>query len=375
MDFAITDDQKALQGLAHEILGDTVTHEHLTSLEATGWSVFDRPLWGRLAEAGLTGIALPEEHGGAGLGFLDLALVLEEIGRAVAPVPAVATLVLGALPVARFGSAEQQARLLPGVVSGDLLLTAALAEPGEPGPLAPLTTATRDGDGWVLNGEKAFVPYAAEADWLLVPAAGDGGAVGVFLVPRGASGLSVTPLETTNREPQGALELNGVCVPSADVLAAPGSGDDVVRYTVLYGTAALCCVAAGVTQAALRMTATYTSGREQFGKPIASFQAVGQRAADAYIDAEIVRLTAYQAAWRLDAGWPANDEVAVAKFWAGDGGSRVVHACQHLHGGIGVDVDYPLHRYFLWVKQIEHELGTPTRQLLTLGASLAATSV
>ena len=123
------------------------------------------------------------------------------------------------------------------------------------------------------------------------------------------------------------------------------------------------------------MTAKHTTTREQFGKPIASFQAVGQRAADAYIDTEMVRLTALQAVWRLSEGWPADEEVAVAKFWVGDGGMRALHACQHLHGGLGVDLDYPLHRYFLWGKQLEHELGTPTRQLLTLGAQLAATPV
>jgi alkylation response protein AidB-like acyl-CoA dehydrogenase len=150
---------------------------------------------------------------------------------------------------------------------------------------------------------------------------------------------------------------------------------DLVEELRRHLTAALCCVAAGVCQAALEMTATHTAKREQFGKPIASFQAVGQRAADAYIDSELVELTALQAAWRLSAGWPADEEIAVAKFWAGDGGMRVVHACQHLHGGLGVDLDYPLHRYFLWAKQIEHELGTPTRQLLDLGAHLAATPV
>jgi alkylation response protein AidB-like acyl-CoA dehydrogenase len=140
-------------------------------------------------------------------------------------------------------------------------------------------------------------------------------------------------------------------------------------------TAGLAMEASGVCGAALEMTAKYTSEREQFGKKIAEFQAVGQRAADAYIDTEMVRLTALQAMWRLAEGWPADEEVAVAKFWVGDGGMRALHACQHLHGGLGVDLDYPVHRYFVWGKQLEHELGTPTRQLLTLGAQLAQTPV
>jgi 3-oxocholest-4-en-26-oyl-CoA dehydrogenase beta subunit len=152
---------------------------------------------------------------------------------------------------------------------------------------------------------------------------------------------------------------------------APPAGADVVRYAVLAGTAALCCVQAGICAEALAMTAAYTTKREQFGKPIGSLQAVGQRAADAYVDTEVIRVTAYQAIWRLAEDLPAADEVAVAKFWAGEAGVRVLHACQHLHGGIGVDLDYPLHRYFLATKHIEHTLGTATRALLTLGDSLA----
>jgi alkylation response protein AidB-like acyl-CoA dehydrogenase len=365
VDFTFTDDQDQLRSLAKEILSDLATHERLTRLEREQPDgVFDRDLWQRLAESGLTGIAIPEEYGGAGLGLLDLAVVLEEIGRAVAPVPAVSTLVLGALPVARFGTPELRGKLLPGVVDGSLILTAALAEPGEGPPSAPTTVATPDGDGWRLDGEKAFVPYGAEADWILVPAAVEGDRGQLFVVPADAAGITVTPLRTTNREPLAGLTLSGV-------RPVESLGPEAVDFAGAHGTAAICAVAAGVCAAALAMTAKYTSERIQFDKPIASFQAVGQRAGDAYVDTEIVRLTAYQAIWRLAAGWPAGDEIAVAKFWAGDGGSRVVHAAQHLHGGIGVDLDYPLHRYFLWAKQLEHELGTPTRQLLALGASLA----
>jgi alkylation response protein AidB-like acyl-CoA dehydrogenase len=363
MDFSITDDQRSLVDLTREILSDQVTHEHLAGLEAQaqesgGWSIFDRSLWGRLAEAGITGIAVPEEHGGAGLGFLDLALVLEEIGRGVAPVPAVPTLAT-AYVLARHKAA---ADLLGGVADGTTILTTAFE--GE-------VNATRDGQSWQLSGDKSFVPYGAEADVVVVPAESDSGPV-VVLLRRNTPGVTVTELQTTNREPQAQLTLDGARVPADSVIT---DAADLVADLRRHTTAALAMVASGVCAAALAMTAKHTSEREQFGKKIASFQAVGQRAADAYIDNELVRLTALQAAWRLDAGWPADDEIAVAKFWAGDGGMRVVHAGQHLHGGLGVDLDYPLHRYFLWCKQIEHELGTPTRQLLTLGASLAATPV
>ena len=356
MDFSLTDDQQSLRDLARQILTEGATHEHLQQLERESWSVFDRALWQRLAYAGITGIAVPESHGGGGLGFLELAVVFEEVGRTVAPVPAVPTLAT-AYVLAKHGTGEEH---LAGVAAGSTVLTTAFE--GD-------VTARRDAEGWTLDGEATFVPYGAIADVTVVVAESDAGPV-VALVPQGTHGVTVTVLETTNREPQALLTLDGVR--GCEVI---GDAADLVHDLRLHTTAAVCSVAAGVCQAALEMTAKHTASREQFGKPIASFQAVGQRAADAYIDTEMVRLTAQQAAWRLSAGWQADEEIAVAKFWVGDGGMRALHACQHLHGGLGVDLDYPLHRYFLWGKQLEHTLGTPTKQLLLLGAQLAANPV
>jgi alkylation response protein AidB-like acyl-CoA dehydrogenase len=360
MDFSFTEDQVSLQGLAREILTENATHTRLSELEAAGGSVYDEALWKQLAASGITGIAISEEQGGAGQGFLDLAVVFDEVGRAVAPVPAVPTLVTAY--VLGKSAPASVASLLPGVASGDVILTTAFGETGD-------VTARQDGDGWVLNGEKNFVPYGAEADVVAVIADTDNGKI-VALVPKGAAS-EITELHTTNHEPQAALTFNGVQVAADAVITDSDVAADLKRHH----TAALSMVAAGVCKAALEMTAKYTSEREQFDKKIASFQAVGQRAADAYIDTELIRLTALQAIWRLAEGWPADEEVAIAKFWAGDGGTRVVHAAQHLHGGLGVDVDYPLHRYFTWCKQIENELGSPTRQLLSLGAMLAANPV
>lgn len=377
MDFNISSDQKELRDLTRSILTDHATHDRFKALEKQSRSIFDRELWKRLAEVGVTGIVIPEAHGGLGLGFLDLAVVLEEIGRFVAPVPSVAVLALGALPVARHAPAEIQSQLLPGIASGELLVTTALTEPGEPDPLAPTTRATKDGDTWTITGEKAFVPYGAEVDWLVVPAtvqggAGDGSVV-LLLVSGTAEGLARTDLVTTNRQPQADLSFAGVV--ASGVIAEGEGAREALEDIRLHATSALCSLAAGLTFEAVRMTARYTSERIQFDKPIAAFQAVGQRAADAYIDAELVRLTALQAAWRLSEGLPAADEVAIAKFWAGEGSDRALHAAQHLHGGIGVDTDYPLHRYFVWGKAVEHELGTPTRQLLALGKIIASTPV
>ena len=359
MNFALTEDQQALQSLAREIVTDLAAHERLAKLEAAGQPVFDRDGWAKFAEAGLIGIGLPEERGGGGLSFLETALVAEEVGRGPAYLPYVPATV-SALAIARFGG---DAQLVSGVADGSKLSTFALDEPGEADYLAPQTTY-RDG---TISGEKSLVPYGAEADFMLVSASVDDG-VGVFVADTKSSGIEAVPLHTTNHEPHAHVTFDNV--------PAEQLGDaDVVHFLVTHGDAALACLQAGVCDAALRLTAQYTSNRRQFDKPIAEFQAVAQRAADAYVDTECIRLTAHQAASRLAAGLPADEEVATAKFWAGDGGSRVVHACQHLHGGIGVDLDYPVHRYFLWTKQIEHTLGTPTRSLLRLGRLLATTPV
>jgi alkylation response protein AidB-like acyl-CoA dehydrogenase len=373
MDMIVTEDQQALVDLAKQVLTDRVTPAALSALEsATDGGVWDAGTWQALAAAGIVGASLPEAHGGGGLGLVELGLVLEEVGRAAAPLPFVSTVAIGAHAVARHGTDAQKAALLPGVCDGSTILTAALAEPGETHPRAPMTNVTRDSDGLRLWGTKVLVPYAAQASCILVPAALEDG-VAVLLVDPTAPGVTVTPVVVTSREPTAAVELNGVHVADGDVLGGltGAAGRELVDDVVQLGTAALCSLQAGVCDGALRLTAAYTRERKQFGVAIGSFQAVGQRAADAFVDTEIVRLTARQAMWRLAEGLPAHDEIAVAKFWAADGGGRVAHAAQHLHGGIGVDLEYPLFRYFLATRQIEHTLGSPTRQLLTLGASLA----
>jgi alkylation response protein AidB-like acyl-CoA dehydrogenase len=271
------------------------------------------------------------------------------------------------MPIVRFGSDAQRAALAAPVVQGESILTAALTELGTD-PQHPTTTARKDGDAWVLDGVKVCVPAGLLANHILVPAATGERTLGVFIVDASASGVTRLRQDTTSGIPEAKLELSGV---AGEPLGGPEAGAEIVDWLVDFGTAALCAEAVGVCEAALKLTAEYTKTREQFDRVIATFQAVGQRAADAYVDTEAVRLTAYQAIWRLAAGLPAAEEVAIAKFWAAEGGQRVVHAAQHLHGGMGVDRDYPLHRYFLWAKQIELTLGGSTQQLLRLGKILA----
>lgn len=359
MDFRWSEEQQELRTLARSILDDLATHDRLAALEADGDTVFDRNLWQELANAGILGVVIPEEHGGAGLGLLELLLVLEEAGRTVAPVPLIPTLVSGALALAQFGDQAATSTWLPRIAGGDAIVTAAAN--GVDDGLVQV-----DADGR-LAGECPFVPYAGEADLLLVPATGDGH-VGLYLVEPGP-GVTVTDLRSTNRAPLGHVVLDGAT--ATPLVAAGPDGERAVDWVVQRTMAAWCVVQAGVCEGALQHIAAHTSTREQFGKKIAEFQAVSQRAADAFIDTQMVRLTAWQAVFRLSQGWECDAEVLSARFWAGDGAMRVVHAAQHLHGGIGVDLSYPLHRYFLWAKQLEHTVGTPTRSLVRLGKLLA----
>ena len=372
MDFTLTDEQLAVRDLAAQILTERATPERVREIEATDdW--FDRDLWAELARADLLGLALPEAHGGGGFGLFEVALILEQVGRAVAPVPVLATVVLGALPLAEFGSDAQQAAWLPGVASGEVVLTAALSEGGDGlPPEVPATTAAAEGEGWRLTGTKQFVPTAHLADRILVPARTADGASTVFLVDPTVAGVSVEVSRATSLEPVATLRLDGVMVGRDDVVGPVDGGSAVTSWIADRAVVALCATQAGVCEAALRLTADYTSNRRQFGSPIATFQAVAHRAADAYIDTEAIRLTAHQAAWRLAEGHEAAEQIAIAKFWAADGAHRVTHAAQHLHGGIGMDLDYPVHRTFRWARHLELTLGGGTTHLRRLGAILAS---
>lgn len=367
MDFELSEEQQAVSGLAAQILADKVTEERLREL-AAGGDLYDAEAWAALAEAGLIAVCLPEADGGSGFGILAACLVLEEVGRRVAPVPYLAA-VAGARAVAALGTDEQRAALLPAAAVGDALLVPAVAEEGTYAPpVVPTATATPDGDGWRVDGEKLFVPWADRAHRLLVPARLADGSVALLLVDPEAEGVALEALTSTAGLPQHHVRLDAA---PAERLGGDADAEPTVRALLDELCVGTCAVQSGVSAEALRMTATYTSERKQFDTPIATFQAVAQRAADAYIDAQGVRFTMLQAAWRLDEGLDAADELDVAATWAADGGQRVAHAAQHLHGGIGVDTDYPLHRYFLWAKELELAHGGATEHLRRLGARIA----
>jgi len=370
MDFSFTDEQQALREVARKIFEAEVTAERLREVEKSEERI-DRRLWTELAKANLLGAALPEEHGGSGFGFFELCLLLEEAGRAVAPVPAWGALACAAPAIARFGSDEQRKRWLPPLVAGETFLTAALQEPDNVDPLGSATEAARDGGGWRLSGTKFCVPAAFVAERVVVPARTGEGRIGLFLVDPRASGAKLERQLVTNREIQGLLRLDGARVGADAVLGDPTAGRAALQWLVERATAALCALQLGVAERALRITADYAAQRQQFDRPIGSFQAVHQRAADAYIELETLRLTTWQAAYLLGSHETASDAVAIAKFFAGEAAHNVTYAAEHLHGGIGADIDYPIHRYYLWSRQIELTLGSSASQLAALGARLA----
>ncbi|MGJ6962336.1 acyl-CoA dehydrogenase family protein [Streptosporangium sp. G11] len=359
MDFNLDETQTDLRKLAVDLLGREVTPARLEAHEKGGAS-YDAALWRSLAQAGLLGVCLPEEAGGSGLGPVEMAVVLREIGAHVAPVPAEQSLV-AAQVITRYGSREQREALAP-LADGEISLAVAPAEPGRDFGAPPVTTAREDGAGWVLDGAKGTTPYAAQAARILVPAATATG-VGLFLVNPAEADLR--PVPTSTGEPAAAFTLAGT--PGELVGAVDGTVADGLRRLALAGNIA---VASGVLAGALALTTEYIRTRKQFGRALAEFQAVTVQIADVYIAGRALDVAVWSGAWRLAEGADeeAETDLAVGALTTTDQALRALYTCQHLHGGIGVDVTYPLHRYFAWGKHHAHLLGGVEARLDTIGA-------
>lgn len=356
MDFALTDDQKAVLDLATRIFQGRQTAE-IKKRERSD-DPFDATTWAQLADAGLLGVALPDDVGGAGQGLLELCAMLTAAGAAAAPVP-VWAVSIAALAIDRLGGAELRRAILPEVVRGKAFVVPCFSETESGDPRAPGTRVRADGR---LEGVKTYVPAATRASHLVVPARRDDGAVALYLVA--AADTRIERQVGTTGEIVGQVTFAGAP-------AEPLGGPDDLDWVLDRAAVGLCAMELGIVEHVLRLTAAYTTTRIQFDRPIATFQAVAQRAADAYIDVESIRLTLLEAAWRLEQDLPAAREVAVAKFFAAEAGQRVTYAAQHLHGGIGFDLDYGLARYYPLSKQIELTLGGANAQLARLGALLA----
>ncbi|MFI9245556.1 acyl-CoA dehydrogenase family protein [Streptomyces sp. NPDC053086] len=375
MDFTFTEEQlaaaEAARGVFAGVVPDAVPSPALTlGAVAEG---FDRALWSRLADADLLSLLLAETHGGAGLDAIALCLVLREAGKVLARVPLLEHSAAAAA-VQVHGGPELAGRLLDRAGRGELVLTVAAHGRTGHDPAEPAVTARRDGQAWLLDGVQTAVPWAYDADLVVVPAHTEGTAPGrtvLALVPREADGVALAEQVSTTGERLAELRLRSVRVEPHDVIEADGAWE-WLHALLVTGT---CALALGLGERVLRMTGEYTGKREQFGHPIATFQAVAVQAADRYIDLRAMEATLWQAAWRIASGapgaLPAAGDVAVAKIWAAEGVRRVVQTAQHLHGGFGADTDYPLHRYHAWAKHLELALGPAAAYEERLGDLLA----
>jgi 3-oxocholest-4-en-26-oyl-CoA dehydrogenase beta subunit len=370
VDFSYSQEQKDLRDVAARMLSQRFTDEFRRSF-SRGNEAFDATLWSSCADAGLLGAAIGTAFGGSGLGLIEMCLMLEEQGRTLAAIPLLETLVLGAMPLERFGRPGHR-ELLREVAAGKLILTAALEEPGSAG-LQLQTRAESSGAGFRLSGVKTCVPYAQQAGYLLVPAL-VAGVTRVFVVPCNAAGMELRMQRGTSGVPQAQVTLAGVAASAADLLGAD-SDVDVAAWILERARLGTCALQLGVAQEALRRAVAYTSERQQFGRPLGSFQAVQHRLADGYIDVEALRSAYLRAVWALDASGPAGAEVLCAKWWAAQCGHRVTHAVQHVHGGLGADIEYPVHAFFLRAKELELSLGGAQSMLAAIGHELRGGAV
>ncbi|MCH6231634.1 acyl-CoA/acyl-ACP dehydrogenase [Microbacterium sp. CFH 31415] len=365
MDFEYPEDVREAQSLADDVFAGLAGVERVKHVENEGGG-FDEELWAAVVETGLLGLAIPEEHGGAGLGMLGLTAVLERHGRYVAPIPLAASVSMALLPLSRFGTAALRDRWMPAALAGDVLLTSGI-DAATTGDAA--LSSTPDGDGWRLTGTLEAVPAGTQAAGILVAFTGEG-AVRAAIVPLDRDGISRASVAVTSRAAHARVSFDEVRVEAGDLL-----GDDAepVRWARAAGRVAYAALQVGVCEEAIARAAAYTSQREQFGRPLSTNQAVTQRAADAHMDAERIKVTTRRAAWLVDRDDPAAaSAVLVSAWWASKGGLRAVHATQHLHGGLGADIEYPIHRYFLWGRQLAFSLGTAASLSAELGADLAS---
>ncbi|MGW3283753.1 acyl-CoA dehydrogenase family protein [Streptomyces sp. NPDC001002] len=373
MDFTFTEEQQAAAEAARGVFAG-VAPDAVPSPALVAGAVaddFDRALWAKLAEADLLSLLLDAEYGGAGLDAIALCQVLRESAKVLARVPLLESSAAAAA-VQAYGDEELRSALLAPAGRGELVLTVASSgRTGHDGAELAVT-ARQEGDAWILDGVQTAVPWAQVADHILVPAHTAADRPVLAVVPRVHEGVGLGEQFSTNGERLGELRLESVRIAARDVIDADGAWE-WLRELLTTGT---CALALGLGERVLRMTSEYTGKREQFGFPVATFQAVAVQAADRYIDLRAMEATLWQAAWRVASGapgaLPVSGDVAVAKIWASEGVRRIVQTAQHLHGGFGADVEYPLHRYHAWAKHLELSLGPAAAHEEALGDLLAA---
>lgn len=353
MDLTLTEDQELIQSTAAELLESRQAAAGVRAVagDPAGYST---DLWKEMVELGWTGLALPESYGGVGAGFLEVCLVVEQLGRFQVPSPYLPTVVLCGLPIARYGTEDQRAHWLEAVIRGRMLTYARAAPRGgwESSGAGVVAAAAEDGDGFILDGTALFVPYAGAADDLLVVARraeADPDELTVFLVDAASPGITCEPLDVIGADRQTHVGFAGVAVGGDRVLGGPdrvGRGREVVEAIALYGAAAACAEMVGGAQRVLDLTLEYARQREQFGRPIGSFQAVQHHCADMATDVLSSRFIAYEAIWRLSEGMEAAGEVSMAKAWVSEAYQRVCASGHQVHGAIGFTREHDLNFFY-----------------------------
>jgi len=377
MDLGFDESQMMLKNSAREFLQQECPTTYVRAME-TDPRGYSPEQWRKVADLGWLGIAVPEQYGGMGLSFFDLALLLEEQGRALMPGPFFSTTVLGAMSILEAGSDAQKAQYLPRIAKGDLIATLALTEPTatyEPSGIQ--ATAMAQGNGYVLNGTKLFVPDAQVADLLVVAArtgktANPAEGVTLFLVDAKAPGVTITPLITIASDKQAEVALMDVRVPAGAVLGMANQGWPAVARIIELAAVGKCAEMLGGADRVLDMTVNYAKDRVQFGRPIGSFQAIQHHCANMATDVEGCRYVTYEAAWRVSERLPATQEVAIAKAWVSDAYRRVCALGHQSHGAVGFTKEYDLQLFTRRAKSAEVAYGDADyhRELVAQGLGL-----
>jgi len=362
MDLAFSEEQEMLKKMARDFLTDKFPKTAVKEIEESELG-YSPEIWKEMAELGWMGLVFPEKYGGAEMTFLDLAMLLEEMGRACLPGPYFSTVVLGGLPILDAGSEGQKQEYLPKIASGEAIFTLALTEPNARYDAAAIEMkATADNDAYILNGTKLFVPDANVADCMLVVARTDEKSRGedgitIFIVDAKSPGISCTFLKTIANDKLCEVVFDQVRVPKESILGQLNQGWSEVKKIIERAAVGKCCEMVGCIQQALDITVDYAKERKQFDRPIGSFQVIQHYCADMITDVEGTRLSAYQTAWLVSEGLPCTQEVAIAKAWAGEACQRVMALAHQIHGAIGVTIDHDLQYYTRRAKAAEVTFG------------------
>jgi alkylation response protein AidB-like acyl-CoA dehydrogenase len=359
MKLSLTEEQEMLKKTARDFLTDKCPKSFVKQMEesATGYS---RELWEKMAELGWIGLAFPGKYGGGDMSFLDLAVLLEEMGRACLPSPFFSTVVLGGFPILDLGSDEQKQEYLPKIIRGEKILTLALTEPGYHNYDAASATvaASRNNGNYIVSGTKLFVPDAHIADYLLCVAKTEPeNGITIFPIDAKDPKIEYTVLETIAGDKLCEVVFHEMPVPEASILGRLGQGWSTVQKTIERAAVGKCCETVGNIQRVLEMTVDYAKERKQFDRPIGSFQAIQHYCADMATDADGARFSTYRAAWMLSEGVPCTKEIAIAKAWTGKASQRVLALAHQIHGAIGATIEHDLHYYTRRAKAAELAFG------------------